>query len=200
MSFSAQQSRSFVGPLLGHTATFMVDDRRTNLAFARSALFHLTRERHPCVILDIDALYSSNSDFIFAPLSETQLRAIQVVVPEPDSDVEAVIPALLASDSERIIVDSLNSLFHLLTTGGRSSRSRKLSFMMALLSYLTKVQKTAVLFTMYRRERAPYFGRSKNISDLSDMTVSTSLTGAALALKCERGLGWVGGGFSLPTP
>lgn len=201
MSLSAQRSRSFVDPLLGRTATLVVDGRRTNLAFARSALFHLAREQRSCVVLDIDALYASNSDFIFTPLTDAQAQGTEVIVPGPDADMEDAILNVFGSGSEKmIIIDSLNTLFHLLSTGGRSSRGRKLSFAMACLSYVAKVEKKAVLFTMYQRERASQFGRSKNISDLSDLTISASLTGTTLALKCTRGSAWPGGEFSLPTP
>lgn len=199
MSFSAQRSHSFIGPLLGQTTTLVVDGRRTNLAFARSALFHLAREQRSCVVLDIDALYSSNSDFIFAPLTDAQAQGTTIVIPEPDADVENAILAVFGSGSEKtIIIDSLNTLFHLLSTGGRSSRGRKLSFVMACLSYMAKVEKKAVLLTMYQREKASQFGRSRNISDLSDLTISTSLTDAVLSLKCERGFAWPGGVFLLP--
>lgn len=191
MSFRASRGGSFIGPLYGHTVTFIVDSRRTNLALARSLLSNLGRNRIPCAVLDVDALYVSNSDYVFAPLSEEEAGIVEVLVPEPGSALEADVANLSGfGPAKALIIDSLNSLYHLLSTGGRSSRSMNLAFVVALLSRVARTEKRAVFFTMYQREKAMHFGRRRSISDLSDLTVSVGLRDNALALRCERSSLW----------
>jgi hypothetical protein len=183
----------------GHTITFVLEGKKTNLAFARAILYHLTRNGHQCTVLDIDALYSSNSDYVFAPLSERQAQAVEVLVPNPESDLESSIAALLASESSKtIIIDSLNSLYHLFSTGGSSLRGRKLAFVMACFSYISRTERRAVLITMYQRESTTRIGGGRQISGLSDHTISAELGGNALTLRYNRGYPQSGGIFYLP--
>jgi hypothetical protein len=189
----------FTFPCYGHTTTFLLEAKKTNLAFARAILHHLSLNGHQCKVLDIDALYSSNSDYVFGPLSERQARAVEILVPDPESDLESSITGLLASRSGKtIIIDSLNSLYHLISTGGSSLRGRKLAFIMACFSYIARTESKAVLTTMYQRERTTHFSGRRQISDLSDHTVFAELRGNALTLKYDRGYSRPGDIFSLP--
>lgn len=178
-----------------------MDGRRTNLAFARSILCNLTWKGHKCIVLDVDALYSSSSDYVLAPLSESQAQAIEIIVPDTDSDLEPTIASLIASGpGKMIIVDSLNSLYHLLSTEGRGYRGRKLAFVMACFSYLARTGKGAVLVTMYQRERTTRFGGGRQISSFSDHTIFVDLRDATLTLRYDRGYSQSGEAFSLPIP
>ncbi len=190
----------FAGQLRGHTSAFVVDGRDTDLAFARAVLPHLVRDGGRCVVLDVDALYSSNSDYIFAPLTEQQSQAVDVIVPDPGSDVEADIALLAGAGSGKtIIVDSLNSVYHLLSSGGASFRGRKLTFVMACMSYLARTERKTVMATMYRRERTMRFGGGRQISDMSDLTFSVRHEAGSLELRCVRGRPLSGKSFSLPV-
>lgn len=201
MSFNARREDLFINPLSGHTTTFLVKERQTNLTFTRNVLSVLVWKRCPCAILDIDALYSSNSDYVFGLLSEEETRSIEIVVPRPGSDTTAEIADLLGSNPDRaLIIDSLNSLYHLLSTNGRSSKNRNLAFVLALLSFIARTERKAVFLTMYQREKSVNLRRERPISHLSDFTVVVSAEKGALSLKCERGLVWPGGALVIPNP
>ena len=201
MSFNTRRGDLFINPLSGYTTTFLVKERWTNLTFARSVLATLIWKRRPCTILDIDALYSSNSDYVFGLLSEEETRSIEIVVPRPGSDTMAEIADLLGSSPDRaLIIDSLNSLYHLLSTNGHSSKNRNLAFVLALLSFVARTEKKAVFFTMYQRDKSINLRREKPISHLSDFTVVVSAKKGALSLKCERGSVWPGGALVIPNP
>jgi len=198
---SAGHADSFMDPLHGHTTTFLVDGRRTNLALARTLVSHFAKGKVPCAVLDIDALYSSGSDYIFGHIAEDEARTTRLLVPDPGCSMGAEIADMLASDPKRsLVIDSLNSLYHLLPDGGRGSRNMGLAFAVGLLSYSARTEKRAVILTMYRRERVARFGRGKQISDLSDLAVSVSVREDALALRCERGSAWPGRSLSVPIP
>jgi hypothetical protein len=196
MSAGDRHGGTLLGPLYGRTTTFMVDSRRTNLALAWSLVRSGARLR----VLDIDALYSSNSEFLFGGASDGA-EAAEIIVPEPGFPLEREVAGLLGSGTESaLVVDSLNSLYHLLPAGGRGSRNTGLAFVVALLSFAARTQGVAVILTMYVRERAGRLGRAKSISDMSDASVSASLRGGSLNLRRERGPAWPGGSLSVPIP
>jgi hypothetical protein len=199
MSFSGD-AQSFFGPLAGKTVTLLVPGRSADLAFGRAAISLLARSGDACAVLDLDALYSSNSDKVFSGLpAEWKKERATIRVPEPDSRIEAELPGAFAAEANVLIVDSLNTLNHLLAADDGSSRSRKLSFTVAGLSYIARTEKKVVLFTMYRREG---FGRLgiRSISGLSDVTASVGVRGSELSFSCERGVAWPGGTTSIRIP
>ncbi len=199
MSFSAHQASSFFRPLRGKTSSFIIDGRESNLSFARTAASLLALTGDGCAILDLDAFYSSNSDRIFGTLPPAAAKFALIHVPEPDSSIETEFPKLFGTGSEVIIIDSLNSLYHLLSFDDGRSRSRKLAFAVASLTYLARTDRRAVIFTMYRRERQARTGGGRSISDLADLTISVEAHGSELSMKCERGSAWPEGSFSVPV-
>lgn len=186
MSFNTRRPGPFFGPLRGNSSVFIVDSRETNLALARALI---AGTETTCVVLDIDALYSSEADFIMGNLSESQLRSVQIRIPEPGSDLEPHISSLFASNSRLLIIDSMNSLNHLLSSENRNSGSRKLSFTVAGLSYLARTSGRAVVLTMYQRELTRT-GGGMPMSNLSDITVAVERRGSELGMRCTRGQAW----------
>lgn len=199
LSFSAGQAESFLGPIIGKTATFLVAGREANLAFARAAIALVTGTSRTCAVLDLDALYSSNADTILGPLPSTSIRSATFTVPDPESKVEQELPRFLSSDAGVIIIDSFNTLYHLLSYGDGSSRGRKLSFAVATMSYLARTSGKAVILVMYRRGGSWRQG-TKSISDLSDVTAAVRVQDSELSVTCERGKAWPERRFSIRIP
>jgi hypothetical protein len=196
MSFGGQQVQSFFGPLSGKTTTFLLDGRDTNLSFARTLLGLLARTGEPGTVLDLDAFYSSNADIIFPSLPRALAESTSIRVPEPGTDIEGEVASLFGSTQKLLIVDSLNSLYHLISLEDGSSRSRKLSFAIAGLSYLARTSGKVVVVTMYRREGFTRSGPGRSISALSDVTASVEARGDGLIFRVERGQAWPGGRYS----
>jgi hypothetical protein len=200
MSLSGEQSGSFFGPLKGKTTTFLVDGRETNTQFARTVMGLLSAASGGCAVLDLDAFYSSGSDRIFSALDGAAAETSVLRVPEPGSDTENEFSTLFELQQKVIIVDSLNSLYHLISLDEGSSRSRKLAFAVASLSYMARTNGKTVIMTMYRREGFFRRGTGRSISGLSDVTSSITVRGSELVARCERGSAWPGGAFSTRIP
>jgi hypothetical protein len=200
MSLSGGEPGSFFGPLSGKTTTFLLDGREDNLSFAKMMVGLLARAHASCAILDLDAFYASNSDRIFASMDAGTARSTTVRVPAPESDVEREFSTVFDAQQKVLIIDSLNSLYHLISLGDGSSRSRKLTFALASLSYLARTSEKAVILTMYRREGFYRAGTGRSISTLSDNTVSVKVNDGEVAMTAERGTAWSGGAFSSRTP
>jgi hypothetical protein len=179
----------------------VVDGRKTNLALARAILCRQAQSGLRCLVLDTNALYSSNSDYIFAPLSERQARTIEILVPDPGSDLESDIASLIASESGKtIVVDSLNSVYHLLASHGEGHEGRKAAFVLACLSYLAHVEMRTVIVTMYQRGSATHSGGGGRVSDLSDQRFLVEVRDDSLKLKCDRGYSATPSTLSIPIP
>lgn len=185
-------------PLRSKTTAFKVDGRKANLALARALLWCASVNREPCTVLDIDALYSSNSGSLFGWLPPGFSKTVEITVPEPGSNLDSEIASLTGSARTGVtIIDSLNSLYHMLAAWDRRAGTRKVSLIIAFLSYLARANRGATMFTLYRRENPSRTGGS--ISELADVTVSVQLHGSKIRFECDRGMAWSGGVFSLPT-
>ena len=198
MSFSAREATSFFAPLRGRTATFLLEDRLANLDFARSVINLLAQTPDSAQILDLDAFYSSNAGRIFNSLASPS--AVTLRVPEPGAAIEEELAAMFEGTQGVIIIDSLNSFYHLISQEDGSSRSRKLNFAIAALAYLARTNAKAVLLSMYKREGFAHWGTGRSISGLSDITASVETRRQELLVKTERGPGWEGGVFSTRIP
>jgi len=198
MSFSGDRARSFFSPLWGKAATFILDERKSNLQFARTIASLANHSEETCSVLDLDALYSSSADTIFSEPAGS--GASRILLPQPGSEVEVEFPKLFEAEQRIIIVDSLNSLYHLLSQEDASSRSRKLAFAVESLSYLARTNGKAAVLTMYRREGFTRQGRSRSLSGLSDVTATVEVRGDELTVRAERGRAWPGGRFSTRIP
>ncbi len=200
MSFSGREARAFFNPLTGRTTTFILDGRQSNLDFARTIAGLLAQAMDSCTVLDLDGLYSSNSEQIFALLTPPQSRESTLRIPEPGSDIEGELSKLFEAPQRVVIIDSLNSLHHLISLEDGAARSRKLTFTIASLSYLARANGKAIILTMYRREGFYHSGKGRTISNLSDITASVGISGRELNIRNERGLAWPGGEFSTRIP
>ena len=200
MSLGADEPRGFLGPLTGRTTTFMLDGREANLGFAGLLMSQLSQAHAPGIILDLDAFYSSNAGRVLSSMDPATARATTIRVPDPGSDVEPELSSLFGAQQGVIIVDSLNSLYHLISLEDGSSRSRKLAFALASLSYLARTNRKVVLLSMYRREGLYRSGTGRSISALSDSTASVEIRDGAIRIRGERSLAWPGGEFSSRIP
>jgi len=198
MSPSEHEAQSFFAPLRGRTATFLLDDRLANLDFACSVIGLLARTQDAVEILDLDAFYASNANHIFKSL--TSPATVTLRVPEPGADIEEEFAAAFEGNQGIVIVDSLNSFYHLISQENGSSRGRKLNFAIASLTYLARTNTKAVILSMYRREGFTRWGTGRSISGLSDITASVDTRGQDLYIRAERGPGWEGGVFSTRIP
>lgn len=200
MSLNGEDYQSFFSPLVGNTTTFLLEGRRTNLAFATMVTGFLARAHNPCAILDLDAFYSSNSDYLFSSLDAATAKSTSILVPEPGSDVGLELPKLFEASQKVVIIDSLNTLYHLIFIGDGGSRSRTLAFVLAGLSYFARTNEKVVILSMYRRERFYRARTDRSISALSDATASVAMTEGELKIRSERGPHWPGRTFVTRTP
>jgi hypothetical protein len=151
-------------------------------------------------ILDLDALYSSHADMVLSSANDKTLESTTIIVPQPGSDIEQEFSRLFDTRQEVLVIDSLNSLFHLLSLDDWRARSRKLTFALEALSYYARTNSKIIILSMYRREGSGGTRTGRPISHLSDLAVSVALREDQVALRVVKGSGWTGGEFSTRIP
>jgi hypothetical protein len=177
----------------------MVPDRISNLALGRLLLSSLEASGKTCTILDIDAFYSSNSDLLAKNVPLGQTENVLLYIPEVGAGAEDIVLRLFNERRpDSVIIDNLNSLFHLFSFDGRSSASRKFAFLMDLLSYLARSNNVGVMTTMYERERPVPRRRARSFSGIGDISLTVRHAQGWLTLRCDSCEGWPDGALSFP--
>ena len=197
MSFGGGEAQKFFEPLTGRTATFLVDGRQASLDFARIVSGLVAIGGRASTILDLDALYSSHADRIFSGVAQMSLESTTIRIPEPGSDIEGEFSSLFEAHQDVLIIDSLNTFFHLLSLDNWRARSRKLAFALEALSQLARANGKTVILSMFRREGSVRVGTGRPISYLSDLTSSVGFRGDLAIFRVVKGSGWSGGEFSI---
>ncbi len=183
-----------LSPLAGMTTTFLVEGRPANAALARALMSACAKSGAGCRVLDLDAFYSSNAGLVFGGLPGKALESVLLDVPEPGEGIAAHVSALFEEGPGLLVIDSMNTLHHMLSLNGRS-----LSFVVAALSTFSRANGVATVIAMYRRERPVGEGRTGSIAELTDNEVHARVAGGLLILECARGEAWAGGPLVVPT-
>ncbi len=197
MSLSIEQARLLIEPLRGRTIAFLVNDRQTNLSLMKGMTAAATTAARGCTVLDIDAFFSSNSYEILACLPPAAAKSVCIHVPDTFANTESEFSKVFKTDSEVIMVQSLNTLYHLFQSSGVGSRTRKVAFAMICLAYFAKASGKVVMVIMYGRDKVMKIGGGGSISDFADATVLVEDSRHGLSLKCGRGMLWPEGEFHL---
>lgn len=199
MSLGDGRSMLFFEPLKGKTTAFRVDGRQSNLRFASTVLRLLAGARLGCRFLDLDAFYSSNLEALAAGVPLKSMAGFDMTLPEPGSEIEAELADLFLGGGDRpLLVDSANSLYQLLWARNPRAASREFNFFVSALSGWARSNGEPVIASIYERRPVAHRRPSRSLADVFDNSVSVSVGHEGLALKCERGGAWRGGGLFLP--
>ncbi|HUI86308.1 MAG TPA: hypothetical protein VLY21_04045 [Nitrososphaerales archaeon] len=197
MSFGSQQARQFLAAVQGKAAVFIVPDRQTNLLLGRLFLAAAAFSGSPCLVLDMDAFYGSNSALLAEglPLPED----VWIHIPRVGAGGEEAVSGLFATAKRRLeIIDDLNSLYHTFSSDDQNSAGRKLTFFMNAMSFVARNDDLTIMATIYERERPAFGRRTRLFAGLGDLSVSVRREGDTLSLRCDRGAEWPGGKLTLP--
>ncbi len=201
MSVRPDVAALFFGPLRSRTTIMVLDDRDSNLALAKVIAGFLSSTGDRAGILDLDSLYSSDSDSVFGQVKPPHEQSIAIHIPSPETRMEEELLTMFDDGLGVILIDSLNTLYHALSSNEGASRGRMLSYAVASLSAFAESNGPAVVLTMYRREKLGESGNGRPMSDLSDTTVRVTYDrSSSISFTCQRGVLWPGGTFSTRIP
>ncbi len=199
MSIGVQRAKSFLDPLRGKLSVFVVKDRPSGLLLGRLLTSCASSLNSPYAVLDLDAFYASNFDFMKDSDLPAGHNAARFQIPEVGSKVsEALLGFLRQGESKVLILDNLNSFFHLLSAEHPTSAARKLTFATAVMSQIARTNGVAFLCTIYERDGPIRRNRPRSFSENGDATVSVKVDEGRLVLRCRRGTLWPSGSFGYP--
>jgi len=172
-----------------------LDNRATDLLFSRFLLSCLVRARNEVQVADINAFYSSNAQRI-APGSDAP--NISLSLPPPGFAVEPWLIDFLigAADAAVVVLDDLNTLYHLLSFDGSKRAGNRISFLMALTSFLARTRLQTIISKVYARNRPIQNSRrgARSLDRLGDLGVAVEYEASELTFACKNGSGWRGNG------
>ena len=197
MSLPTQrEAEAFLTPLRSRSTVFLLDNRATDLLFSRFLLSCLVRTRNEALVADINAFYSSNAQRI-APGSDA-LQNINLSLPPPGFAIEPWIVDFLigGADAAVVILDDLNTLYHLLSFDGSKRAGNRISFLIALTSFLARTRLQTIISKAYSRNRPVQNGRrgARSLDRLGDLGVAVEYEANVLTFTCKKGSGWRGDG------
>ena len=197
MSLPTQrEAEAFLTPLRAKSTVFLLDNRTTDLLFSRFLLSCLVRTRNEALVADINAFYSSNAQRI-APESDA-LQSISLSLPPPGFAVEPWLIDFLigAADAAVVVLDDLNTLYHLLSFDGSKRTGNRISFLMALTSFLARTRLQTIISKVYARNRPIQNSRrgARSLDRLGDLGVAVEYEASELTFTSKNGSGWRGGG------
>ncbi len=196
MSLPTQrEAEAFLTPLRAKSTVFLLDNRATDLLFSRFLLSCLVRTRGEVLVADINAFYSSNAQRI-APGSDAP--NISLSLPPPGFAVEPWLIDFLigAADAAVVVLDDLNTLYHLLSFDGSKRVGNRISFLMALTSFLARTRLQTIISKVYARNRPIQNSRrgARSLDRLGDLGVAVEYEASHLTFACKNGSGWRGDG------
>jgi hypothetical protein len=194
---SSRQAKFFLSPLQKKVTVFSVDGRAPHLRLVRFLISCICAANKTAVVLDTDAIYASNSRILANQLSETCLQSITLRIPARGPTKASLIASIFSTKYDALIVDDLNTLYHLLSTEDRSA-SRELTTVAKILSYFCRENRTMAFLTAYsanetfRKETG-----QRSLLRIGDLSISMSMGDSMLHFRCDHGVAWSDNTFSV---
>ena len=193
---SYRQAKAFLSPLQNKVTVFLVDGRASHLLLARFLLNCLCTTDNRSVVLDTDAMFASNSKGLASRLNEHCLENITLWIPSLDP-TKASLVNLIFSKYDVLIVDDLNTLYHLISMGDYSA-IRELTAMTRILSYFCRENgKTAFLTVYSAGESLKKVIGQRSLFRMGDISISTRTDDTAIRFTCDHGTAWLNNTFSV---
>src|SRR2546428_12724399 len=197
MSLPTQrEAEAFLTPLRSRSTVFLLNDRETDLLLTLFLLGFLERTRNEALVAAINPFSSSNAQRL-APGS-VGLQNISLSLPPPGFAVEPWIVDFLigAADPAVVILDDLNTLYHLLSFDGSKRAGNRISFLIALTSFLARTRPQTIISKVYARNRPIQNSRhgARSLDRLGDLGVAVEYEASELTFACKNGSGWRGDG------
>ncbi|MGA2663338.1 MAG: hypothetical protein ABSF83_00135 [Nitrososphaerales archaeon] len=195
------QAFAFLAPLRGKVSVFVVPGRRRNAGVARFLLGCLAASKTRTLILDTSSFYGSNVRALTRSLPVDFLRRSTLVTPRDGEGLEgSMARTLTAGGAGAVLVDDLNALHHLLSSGEQRGAGTHRAFtFLRLLSYSARDGDLLVFGTLYRAASTAERVAKRSLSMAADLQISTEEDRLGrVSFGCAQIEGWPDRRFSAP--
>ncbi len=192
---SYHQANVFLSPLHRKVTVFLVDGRTSHTLFAQFLLNYICVLNKKLLILDTDAFYASNSNLLVTRLSEECLGRVALTIPAGDT-IQTTLTSSVFSSYEFLIIDDLNTIYHLMSTENRSA-IRELTALTRVLSYFCRENDITVILVAYSAgEGLKREASKRSLFHMGDVSVSTKVNNDKIQFTCDYGKAWSDNTFS----
>jgi hypothetical protein len=174
--------------------TVMVDGRESHTRFAEFILGCICKAKKKAIVIDVDAIYASHNRIFTSQLARECLENITLWIPA-DNSIQALLTSTAFSSYEVLLIDDLNTIYHILSLQDGSGIQRLVS-MSKMLSYFCRENRTAVILTVYSStERFARIGQ-RSLFRIGDLSVSMKFRDSEIQFTCNHGNAWKNNSFS----
>lgn len=195
---SPRQANTFFAPLKRKTTTFVVEEREVNLRLAQFIIGLASVLKLRVLVLDTDAFYAANIISVSEKQSDNQKGGVFIRIPTNDLRLEEWLVDSIFTKYELLIVDDMNSLYHLFESLQKMSGSRKLHFVGRTLSYFARSENRVVALSLYKNamDSAPLGESPRSLAKYADLVVSVDYQDSFIRFQCNQGRAWPSNFFS----
>jgi|SRR5208283_6095811 len=185
-----KQAYAFLSPLRGRSSAFSVANRRGNAAVAAFALGCLAGLKMRTVALDTSCFYGTNIELLTERLPKEFLERSTILTVAEDARPEVVLADLIAkNEAKAILIDDLNSLNTLMSSGHQKSSIHELFALIRMLSYNARINNVLVLTTVYKSQRADTNSR-RSLVAAADLQIATETDSSYITFSCDSPSIW----------
>jgi len=193
-----KQAYAFLSPLRGRSSAFLVADRKANTAITAFALGCLAALRMRTVMLDTSCFYGTNMEVLAESLPREYLERTTTLTVAEDTGLENVLTQLMTERTKAVLIDDLNSLNALMSSGYQESSIHKMFVLIRMLSYGARMNNTLILATVYRSQRADTNSR-RSLAAATDLQITTEAQPSGITFSCDAANTWPRGKFVAPS-
>ncbi len=195
-----KQAFAVLRPLRGRASVFTVPSRGRNSAVARFLLGCLAESRTSTMIFDTSSFYGANIIDLTQSLPKDFLQQSTLITPPDDLPLEDSMTGVLTVKTGAILIDDLNALHYLLSSGPRRSGTHRLFAFIRLLSYEARINDLYVFGTVYKAEGDSAADRAtkRSLSAAADLQIATEARPDHITFRCDEVKGWPNSSFSTP--
>jgi hypothetical protein len=194
---SLRQANEFFAPLRQKSTIFIINGRETNISFARFLLGCICVTKKRVLILDMNAFYASNILLLNKKLTENCLGNTIITVPTDDSKLESWLISSTFSKNDLLIIDNLNTVYHLMSINGRRFNIRRLYAITSILSYLAQTNEISIFLTVYRTTSERVKNTPRSLDQMGETSISVKIHDSTINFQCNTGRAWINGTFSM---
>ena len=180
-----RQAYAFLSPLRGRSSAFLVAGREENAMVTRFALGCLAGLKTKTVMLDTSCFYGTNIQVLTEGLPREFLERTIVLTVGDDTGPEVALTELIAKkEAKAILIDDLNSLNALMSSGEQKSSIHELFVLIRILSYHARINGVSILTTVYKSQRTDANSR-RSLAAAADLQITTETDSSSIIFRCD---------------
>ena len=141
-------------------------------------------------MLDTSCFYETNIETLTEGLPKEFLERSTILTIKEDARPEEVLSELIAQkEAKAVLIDDLNSLNALMSSGVQKSSVHELFVLIRMLSYNARINNISILTTVYKGQRADASSR-RSLAAAADLQITAETESSYITFRCDSAGVW----------